>query len=219
MVYIWLFSLQIIFLSCLSKFLKSFVFHEKIFFISVDFCSSYLGKMCQVDFLDVQHDLNSLQNWSLTDNEIFFQPSKCVNLTITRKRQRLYRLMDKDLKFVSSAKDLGFTVLKDLKWTAHIAQVVAKSKRMLGFLKRNCSGDLNKESLKLLYISLVCSNLCYASQLWAPQSPTLMLELENIQRRATRFILNLNLLPLNYWLEYLDYYFSTSVFMELLLLI
>ena len=190
--------------------------------------------MCQVDFLDVQHDLNSLQNWSLTDNEIFFQPSKCVNLTITRKRQsseRLYRLMDKDLKFVSSAKDLGFTVLKDLKWTAHIAQVVAKSKRMLGFLKRNCSGDLNKESLKLLYISLVCSNLCYTSQLWAPQSPTLMLELENIQRRATCFIcknselsykdrfLNLNLLPLNYWLEYLDYYFSTSVFMELLILI
>lgn len=174
---------------------------------------SCLGNICQVDFLDVQHGLNSLQNWSLTDNEIFFQQSKCVNLTITRKRQsseRLYRLMDKDLKFVSSAKDLGFIVLKDFKWTAHIAQVVAKSKRMLGFLKRNCSGDLNKESLKLLYISLVCSNLCFASQLWAVQSHTLMLELENIQRRATHFIcknselsykdrfLNLNLLPLNY---------------------
>ena len=115
-------------MSCLSKFLKSFVFHEKIFFISVDFCSSYLGNMCQVDFLDVQHDLNSLQNWSLTDNEIFFQPSKCVNLTITRKRQsseRLYRLMDKDLKFVSSAKDLGFTVLKDLKWT-HLKTFIFK---------------------------------------------------------------------------------------------
>ena len=37
------------------------------------------------DFLDVQHDLNSLQNWS-TDNEIFFQPSKGVNFRITRKR-------------------------------------------------------------------------------------------------------------------------------------
>ena len=139
--------------------------------------------------------------------------------------------MDEDLRIISSSKDLGITVLKDLKWTAHIAQVVAKSKRMLGFLKRNCLGDLNKESLKLLYISIVCSNLSYALQLWAPQSPTLMLELENIQRRATRFIcknsklsnkdrfLNLNLLPLNYWLEYLDYYFSTSLFMELLLLI
>ncbi len=86
-------------------------------------------------------------------------------------------------------------------------------------LKRNCSRELNKESLKLLYISLVRSNLCYASQLWAPQSPTLMLEVENIQRRATRFICKnselsykdglfiLNLLPINYWLEYLDIIF------------
>ena len=63
------------------------------------------------------------------------------------------------------------------------------------------------------------SNLCYTSQLWVPQSPTLMLEIENIQRRSSRFIcknsessykdrpLNLNLLPNNYWLEYLDLLF------------
>ena len=55
--------------------------------------------------------------------------------------------------------------------------------------------------------------------LWAPQSRTLTLEVENIQRRASRFIcknselsckdrlLNLNLLPINYWLEYLDLLF------------
>ena len=127
--------------------------------------------------------------------------------------------MGEDLKIVSSAKDLGVTVSKDLKWTVHIAHVVAKSNRMLGFLKRNCLGDLKKGCLKLLYISLVRSNLCYTSQLWATQSPTLMLEVENIQRRATRFIcknselsykdrlLNLNLLPINYWLEYLDLLF------------
>ena len=127
--------------------------------------------------------------------------------------------MGEDLKIVSSAKDLGVTVSKDLKWTVHIAHVVAKFNRMLGFLKRNCLGDLKKECLKLLYISLVRSNLCYTSRLWATQSPTLMLEVENIQRRATRFIcknselsykdrlLNLNLLPINYWLEYLDLLF------------
>ena len=44
--------------------------------------------------------------------------------------------------------------------------MVAKSNRMLGFLKRNCSGDINKDRL-----------------------------------------LNLNLLPINYWLEYLDLLF------------
>ncbi len=75
--------------------------------------------------------------------------------------KRLYRLMGEELEIVSSAKDLGVTVSMDLKWTAHIAHVVAKSNRMLGFRKRNCLRDLNNESLKLLYIFLVRSNLCY----------------------------------------------------------
>ena len=64
------------------------------------------------------------------------------------------------------------------------------------------------------------SYFCYASQVWAPQSiiQDLML-VENTQRPATKFIcksdtfsykdrlLRLRLLPLNYWLEYLDLVF------------
>lgn len=97
--------------------------------------------------------------------------------------------LERHLKIVSSAtmlprKTLVSPSLEGLEWTAHIAQVVAKSNRMLWFLKRNCSVDLNKESLKQLCISL----LCYASQLSSLQSPTSMLEVENNQRRATRFI-------------------------------
>ena len=60
--------------------------------------------------------------------------------------------MDEDLRIISSSKDLGITVFRDLKWTAQISHVVAKSDRTLGFLKRNYSGDLNKESLKLLQL-------------------------------------------------------------------
>ena len=62
------------------------------------------------------------------------------------------------------------------------------------------------------------SHFCYCSQLWAPQSVISNLFIvEKVQRRATRFILKnssnlshkdrlikLKLLPLNYWLEYLD---------------
>ena len=65
------------------------------------------------------------------------------------------------------------------------------------------------------------SHFCYCSQLWAPQSVISNLFLvEKVQRRATRFILKnssnlsykdrlikLKLLPLNYWLEYLDLVF------------
>ena len=68
---------------------------------------------------------------------------------------------------------------------------------------------------KLLYIFLVHSHLCRCSQVWAPQTSMLMMEVEEVQRRASRFICknhelsykerltSLNLLPINYWPEYL----------------
>ena len=86
---------------------------------------------------------------------------------------------------------------------------------MLGFIKRKCTGIFNKDALKLLYIFLVRSHLCHCSQVWAPQTPMLMIEVEKVQARASRFICknhelsykdrltSRNLLPINYWLEYL----------------
>ena len=91
---------------------------------------------------------------------------------------------------------------------------------MLGFIKRNCSRYLHSNALKALYLALVRSHLGYCCQLWAPQSVIRnILLIESIQRRATKFLCNysnasykerlvqLNLLPLNYWLEYLDLVF------------
>ena len=171
------------------------------------------------DFDTIQADLNQLQLWSHA-NDMFFQPTKCENLRITRKRaspQRSYTICGTSLDIVPSVKDLGVLVTKDLTWSSHIRSVAAKANRMLGFIKRNCAGKITKEALKLLYISLVRSHLCYCSQVWAPQTPTLMVEIEKVQRRATRFIMkdsslaykdrliSLNLLPINYWLEYLDF--------------
>ena len=99
--------------------------------------------------------------------------------------------------------------------------IVGKANRMLGFLKRNCAGLVDSNVLLRLYCSLVRSHLCYCSQVWAPQSVINQLILiEQVQRRATRFIIGrdrdlcykdrlikLNLLPLNYCLEYLDLVF------------
>ena len=70
--------------------------------------------------------------------------------------------------------------------------------------------------------TLVRRTLCYASQVWAPQSIISIIRIERIQRRATKFILDLpffgdisynqrlemlNLLPVCYWHEYLDMVF------------
>ncbi len=91
---------------------------------------------------------------------------------------------------------------------------------MLGFLKRNCSKDMSRNALKSLYIAIVRSRFGYCSQLWAPQSVIRnILLLESVQRRSTKFIcgyteanyrdrlVQLKLLPVNYWLEYLDLIF------------
>ena len=71
---------------------------------------------------------------------------------------------------------LGAVITNYLKWSDHISAIISKANRMLGFIKRNCTGDLNK------------SKLGYAFPLGAPHSPILMIEVENMQRRATLFI-------------------------------
>ena len=84
---------------------------------------------------------------------------------------------------------------------------------MLGFIKRNCARRINKDAITLLYISLVRSHQ------WAPETSMPMMEVEKVQRHASRFVCknhelsykdrltSLNLLPINYWLEYLDILF------------
>ena len=72
-----------------------------------------------------------------------------------------------------------------------------------------------------LYLSLVKSQLCYATQVWSPAQVTLKAQVERVQRRATRWILqtrvgevsykdiliNLELLPLSYDRELKDLLF------------
>ena len=122
---------------------------------------------------------------------------------------------------VKSEKNLRVMIVNDTSWREHIVMIVAKANRMLGFLKKNCTGLVDSNALLKLYCALVQSHLCYCSQVWAPQSVINQLILvEQVQRRATPFIIGgdrdlcckdrlikLNLLPLNYWLEYLDLVF------------
>ena len=56
------------------------------------------------DFADIQKDLAALTNWSLA-NEIYFQPAKCLNLRISRKRncpERSYYILGSELNVVRS---------------------------------------------------------------------------------------------------------------------
>ena len=178
----------------------------------------------QDDITHLQHDLQCISNWAL-HNELSFQPVKCENLRISRKRNsidRSYFLNGVKLKTVDASRDLGIFVSKDLHWATHINSIIAKANKMLGFLRRNCYRHLPLDTQRTLYICLVRSHLTYACQVWSPISSGslyLMRNLERVQRRATRLITQnpelsyksrlrcLKLLPLCYFYEYLDLLF------------
>jgi hypothetical protein len=104
-----------------------------------------------------------------------------------------------------------------LSWDSNIQRISAKANRMLGLLKRTCP-LLTQEHV---YLALVKSQVCYASEVWSPHQSNLKIKLEQIQRRATRWILKvkvgdvpyrdrlsiLNMLPLCYDREIRDFMF------------
>ena len=95
-----------------------------------------------------------------------------------------------------------------LKWTSYVLAACSKANRMLGFIRRSAFDIHDQRARKLLYLSLVRSNLAYCSQMWAPQAVNLILDFERIKRCATKFILPLpyrsELSKFPYWHDFLD---------------
>jgi hypothetical protein len=173
------------------------------------------------DCARLQTALSRAEDWSNKSN-INFNSSKCKVLTISRRRTPIttnYHLGSTNLKRVDSEADLGITVTANLSWNTHITQIVKKSNKMLGLLRRTCPLLTVCDVRRTLYLSLVKSQLCYATEVWSPSQCNNKIKLESIQRRATRWILQtrdiayrdrlrtLNLLPLAYDREMKDLIF------------
>ena len=130
-----------------------------------------------------------------------------------RKPLNTYHLGEEVLSDSPKTSDLGVSVSGNCTWNSHIEQMCAKANRVLGLVKRLCGRDIRDvQTRKLLYTALVRPLLEYSSSLWSPYLVKHRRLIENIQRRATKFILNypprevsytnrldqLNLLPLDF---------------------
>ena len=119
-----------------------------------------------------------------------FQPVKCNMMQLTNKHNKIqasYTLEGTVLENVDSIKYLGVTITSDLKWNSHIRNVCSKANRTLGFLRRNlfsCPQDVKEAAYK----SMVRPILEYGSTVWDPHFNGLNDELENVQKRAARFV-------------------------------
>ena len=148
--------------------------------------------------------------------------SKCNVLRVTRKHNQivyLYKLNDTLLESSDCERDLGILTSTDLSWSKHVDYQCAKASKTLGYVRRSTFDITDAAVRRSLYLTLVRTQLLYGSQIWAPQTINLIQRTERLQRRATKYILNLafrcdtsynqrllllDLLPLCYWHELLD---------------
>ena len=72
---------------------------------------------------------------------------------------------------------------------SHIHTITAKANKLLGLLKRTCPLLYGVSVRRSLYLSLVKSQLFYATQVWSPAYVTLNAKVEQVQRRASRWML------------------------------
>ena len=183
----------------------------------------YRSIKSEADCENLQEALTNLVCWS-HNNNLDFNQSKGKVLTITRKKNPLvypYHMNSKELLRVENEKDLGVCVNGNLAWDDHINTITCKANKMLGLLKRTCPRLRNTTVRRTLYLSLVRSQLSYATEIWSPITVKLRSRVESVQRRATAWILKskrgkisylqrlmtLNLLPLCYEREITDLVF------------
>ena len=113
-------------------------------------------------------------------------------MRVTNKKtpiQTSHNLHGHNLEEVQAAKYLGLTIQNNLKWDQHIQQITDKANKTLGFLRRNIRISSTKVKSQA-YIGLVRPQLEYASTVWDPATKESIYKIEQIQRRAARYVTN-----------------------------
>jgi len=174
-----------------------------LFSIFINDLPSLVDSMCKV-FADdtkiyntvlnskiLQDDIIKLQDWSCTWN-LYFNVSKCASMHIGKKNERCEYVMkvDNDYKPINvceSEKDLGVTFDCELSFDLHIQRVVGKANQMIGIIKRAFT-YLDKETFLKLYKAFVRPHLEYANVIWSPFLKRQSIQIEKVQRRATKLL-------------------------------
>ena len=139
-----------------------------------------------------------------------FVPLKVATCHSTRNFYHRIQLLSKGtaINSLTTHKDLGILINNNLKWSLHQDNVLTKGYKTLDLIRRTFSNSISSTVKCKLYITLVRSLLMYCSPIWHPHLMKDIIKLEQLQRTATKHILqdyssdcksrltNLNLLPL-----------------------
>ena len=155
-----------------------------------DDCLLYRVIDSQKDASILQQDLDRLSEWVHTW-QLRFNVSKCVVIRCTRSQSPIihnYELNNHTLTITDRHTYLGVLLDKHLSWSPHVSKITGKASRTLNFLKRNLS-NCSTQVKAAAYLAMVRPQLEYASVVWDPIYNSDVQKLENIQRRAARWVL------------------------------
>jgi hypothetical protein len=124
---------------------------------------------------------------------------------------------DLQLEHCSHERDLGVWISTDLSWKKQVQTHSAKANKILGYVKRTTNSIKSKVTKRTIYLTIVRAHLSYSSPIWTSQTVDNTKNIEQIQRRATKYILGLpyrcsdtykerllqtDEIPLAYWQEW-----------------
>ena len=97
------------------------------------------------------------------------------------------------LRLTEQAKYFGVTITPELSWKCHIYNITKKANSTMAFLRRNIRSNPRDAKVKAYktYVRLFVRPIVeYVSSVWSPATDCHIDQLEMVQRRAARFVLN-----------------------------
>ena len=146
---------------------------------------------CTQDLVDLQSDTDKIGQWT-QENFLTLNTSKCKTMLITRKKhcslsnQFCLTLHSESLDRVYLFKYLGVSISYNFCWSAHILDIVARAKRVIGLIYRKFYRLCNTSTLTKLYLTLVRPILEYCCHVWDPFLLKDIELLESVQKFAIK---------------------------------
>ena len=124
---------------------------------------------------------------------MFVNPDKFKAFVIDKKRTNYtnekIQISNEDIQIVPSVKLLGITIDNRLNFNEHISSICKSAANQLNALVR-LKTFLGSNERKVLVNSFVLSNFNYCPLVWFVSSSTSLRKIENLHKRALRFLLN-----------------------------